>query len=319
MALHSTSDVRRTVGFLTLTLALCGSSAQGKNLETDSRWAEGGIVIDGRSKDWQSVQGIFLSEQNAAFTFNNDGEYLYVLFRTTDQGWARTIKMTGLTLYFDVTGGKKKSASICFKGGPTMEQAMAMKPRNARSSDVPAPPGGGQGPRGMIDNQTPSLTCRLKGETNDRAVPLDGSAGPAAAFDTCQGFFTYEFRIPLAAGEGDQYGLGARLGQTISVGGVWGDMGEKAQGGPDEGMGGPGGGMGGPGGGMGGPGGGMGGPGGGMGGPGGGMGGPGGGMGGPGGGMGGPGGERPKMPEKQEVWIKTTTAVPQSEETGKTK
>lgn len=285
MTLHSISNVRRAGGAMIIMLALLGPSVYCKNLETESRWAEGKISIDGRSKDWQSVQGVFLSEQNAAFTFNNDGEYLYVLFRTTDQGWARTIKTTGLTLYFDVTGGKKKDASICFKGGPTMEQAMAMRPRNAGTSEMPTPPGG-QGPRGTMDNQAPTLTCTFKDRPKEWAVPLNGAAGPAAAFDTCQGFFTYEFSIPLAAGEGEQYGLGAKPGQVISVGGVWGDMGEMAQGGPGGGMGGPGGGMGGPGRGMGGPGG---------------------------------GGERPKMPEKQEVWIKTTTAVPQTEPGGEVK
>jgi hypothetical protein len=304
MKLHSTFGIRQTIGSLIVLYTLLGSAPLCKNLETESRWADSKIVIDGRTTDWPSVQGVYLSEQNAAFTFNNDGEFLYVLFRTTDLGWAQTIKMTGLTLYFDIKGGKKKDVSICYKGGPTMEQAMAVQKNSARNaSSMPTPPTG-QRPGGMQESQVPSLTCSIKDRITDKSVPLGGMAGPAAAFDTCQGFFTYEFRIPLAAGEGDYYGIGAKPGQIVSVGGIWGDMGEKAsQGGPG-GMGEPpsggpgGGGMGGPGGG-----GGMGGPGGG------GMGGPGGGgMGGPGGSAG--GGEHPSMPQKQEVWIKATVAAP---------
>lgn len=301
MTSHCSTLFRPALGALALLVLTLGAPARSKNLETESRWANSKIVVDGRTSDWSSVQGVYLAEQNAAFTVNNDGEFVYVLFRTTDMRWAQTIKMTGLTLYFDVKGGKKKDVSICFKGGPTMEQAMALQKSSSKgASDFPAPPSG-KGGRGGQESQQPSLTCNIKGRIENQIIPTGGAAGPAAAFDTCQGFFTYEFRIPLAAGEGEYYGIGAKPGQIVSVGGIWGSMGETAEQGGPGGMGEP------PSGGMGGPGGGMGGPGGGMGGPGGGMGGPGGGSGGPGGRS---GGERPAMPTEQEIWIKATVAAP---------
>ena len=269
--------------------ALLVGPAFGKALEADSRWTGKQIQVDGRSDDWPSVQGTYLSEQGTAFTFANDGQFLYILFRTNDQRWPLAIKRTGLTLYFDTGGGKKKDASICFKGGPTAEEVMALRSRGSASAEN-RPRRGGQRMLDMDEVTTPSLTCSSKSRLKDESIPLDGTAGPGAAFDTCQGYFTYEFRVPLVAGKEYAFGIGAEPGKSISVGAVWGDMGGMMQpgGGPEGDMDVP----------------------------------PGGGIGGPGSGLGMPPGdaagglaevmgrERPRMPGKQDVWFKTTIASP---------
>jgi hypothetical protein len=262
-------------------LAVSGTATHAKTPGASSHWIGSPVKIDGKSNDWPTVEGVVLTDKKVMFSFNNDGEFLYVLFRTTDINWVRTIKMTGLTLYFDTKSGKKKDLYIRFKGGPS--QLMAM-------------PGGERGGRETMPDRSgagSSLTCYIKDRIVEKEIPLDGAEGPAAAYDTSRGFYTYEFRIPFAKDSTRFYGIGSAAGEKISLCGVWGSR--PGMKGGESGMGGPGRGM--PGGGP-----------------------PsGGGMGGPGGGHGpGGGGMRPEEPGEQEVWMKVTLAAPAVDESATT-
>lgn len=129
------------------------------------------------------------------------------------------------------------------------------------------------------------FTCAIKDRIEEKGIPTDGAEGPTAAFGVDQGFFVYEFSIPLDEGGVRYYGIGAKPGDKISVGAFWGDMSELRRRG-DRGGGTRPGGMGG-----------------------GGMGGRTGGRSGGYGGMGGMrGGDRPDRPEPVEIWIKTALA-----------
>ena len=248
-----------------------------KTLEVTTKWADTPIKVDGRTGDWKDAPGILLAEQNASLTISNDEDFLYILFKTRDSRWVRTIKTSGLTLYLNSENKKKKDFFIRLKGGVPHDLIVAMDDRrksflpggvNTPASDFRTPP-------------EPSLTCYIKDRIIEKVIPLDGSEGPGAAFDTSQSFFTYEFSIPLTEGKVRYYGIDAAPGQQITIGAEWGGM-EKGMRPSMRGMGMPGGsrpeppGTGYPGG-----------------------------MGGRG--MGGPPGNarpRPEMPEKQEVWIK---------------
>ena len=250
--------------------------------EINSDRTEAAIQIDGKTNDWARLSGIFFQEQNASLAVANDQEFLFVLFRTSDMRTARIIKMSGLTLYLNIDGKKKKDFYLKFRGGPSLEQL------RGRGQDQE-----GQTParRPMMDEseqpfgkeRAPALTCYIKDRIVEKEMPLDGSEGPMAAFDTSLGFYVYEFRVPLDSGEVRYFGLGADLSRPIAIGMEWGDMeGMRGQMGDRRG-GGPGGGPGG-----------------------------GGGMG-RGGDFGGErpqgmGGERPEMPKKQEVWVKAKLA-----------
>lgn len=247
------------------------------------------ISIDGRYDDWQNNSGSFLEKQKAVVAVSNDPDNLYLLFRTNDARWVRTIATTGLTLYVDVEGGKRKDFYLKFVGGPSRDQMRLMMKQEfgARSRDSHQMPDDMR--RMELEDSphdsVPTLFCYVKDQIDEKSIPLTGVEGPAAAFDTSRGFFVYEFAIPLGESAVRSYGLGASLGKDISVGLVWGEpmsmRGERPREGMDLGSG-PGGGMGGGmrggrmGGGM------------------------GRGMSGPPGGM--------DRPTKQEVWLKATLA-----------
>ncbi|MBK7142873.1 MAG: hypothetical protein IPH75_12415 [bacterium] len=286
-----------TIYTLIIFLFLAAASSWAGSDKISSRFAVNPITIDGRYDDWKDHPTTFLEEQKAVIAVANDADNLYLLFRTNDPRWVRTIAMSGLTVYLDPKGGKKKDFFVKFIGGPSREQMLALRKQEVaeRKSEERQMPERMQQrmEERMPDDSIPKLICYIKDQIDEKEIPLDGTEGPSVAFDTSHAFFVYEFAIPMKESEVRSYGFGAIDKKELSVGLVWGEMemmrGER----PREGMdfGGSGGGMGG------GPGGGMGG------GPGGGM---GGGMG-RGGAMGGPGGGM-QRPSKQEVWVKTTLA-----------
>jgi len=257
------------------------ATAACKTQDITSAWADTPIDVDGKIDDWIDVPGIFFADQNAAVVVCNDEKSLYVLFKTTDYRWVRTIKMTGLTLYLNSENKKKKDFFIRLKGGPTQDQLNAMGDNRTSSS----PSRRSYPTRDFEAHAEPSLTCYIKDRIVEKPIPLDGSEGPSAAFDTSQGFFAYEFSIPLTEGSVRYYGIGAAPDRQIAIGAEWGamakgmrpskgGMGRRGGGGKQPGGAGRPGGMGGR------------------------------------GGMNSPSGARPEMPQKQEVWLETGLAIP---------
>ena len=269
-------------------IAIFSVSSVAKTHKVTASWVDHEFSIDGNMKEWFEVESKYLSDQQASVSLCNDGEFLYILFKTREAKWARAIKMTGLNLYINKNGKNKKDFFIRFKGGPNSAQLRAMaggmNERESRMSRMPSDMRK-KYEEAMNDN-TQTLICSINDNVN-KVVPLDGTEGPAAAFDTSNGFFVYEFKIPLGQGKDRYYGIGIELGHKIAIGAEWGDMGDFRRRQPGE-MGGSGGPMPGVGGRL----------------PGG-----GGGFGSGGRRMGGGSGTRPKMPKKQEVWFKTKIAV----------
>jgi len=253
-----------------------------------THWASQPVQVDGDGSDWENYPIKFFRDQEISIGLANDSTNIYVLMRFRDPQWMRTIRMTGLNLYFDNKGGKKKRFTLTYRGGPDPSQlreidTLGMSQRGMEMPDEMK----GRMEEKMRERQGREFVCAIDGEIFDKAIPTDGSEGPSAASGYEAGFFTYEFRVPLQEHVVRFYGINAPPGKKIGIGLVWGDMSELKQNMREDGP--RGGRMGGgtPGGMGGGP------PGGGMGGP------PGGGMGGP------PGGGERSLPEKQEIWIKT--------------
>jgi hypothetical protein len=261
------------------------SKAGQKNIT--SGWDSAAIQVDGKSGDWNGIPATFLPDQNAAVALSNNSKFIYLLFRTNDRRTARVIKLAGLSISLDPTGRKEQKFQIKFRGGPSREQLGRPPERDQdpRSDLSEEPPTANPG------DQRPVFTCVIKDRISEKEIPANGDEGPAAAFDTSLGFFTYEFRIPITGDSVRYYGIDSRPGSAVSISLVWGDMssiGPRREGdGMRIDMGGPGG----PGG----------------------MGGPESprGRGGPGGG-GRESGRRPQPQKKQEVWLKTTLAQQQA-------
>ncbi len=263
---------------LFVSIIAVGLVASCKSLEIESTWSETPMSIDGLADDWSGGIISYLKDNSASLGFRNDDERLYILFRFRDPRWASTIRRSGLTFWIDAEGGKSKDFQIRYRGGPTMEEIQSV-------SGAPAPRDMDRRMDMMMpDTNQPLFTCLDEGRIVEMEIPTDGSLGPAAAFAVDEGFFTYEFSLPLQESTVRYYGPGVVAGEKIGVGAKWGGFG-GSKGGMRDGPGGLGGMP------------------------------PGGGVGGrmPGGGRGGIG-PRPDMPEAQEVWLSTRLADPPENE-----
>ena len=253
------------------------TDAAGKDFsDIPVEWTANPITIDGQMGDWSDLSTRFLGEPKAAVGLACDSTHLYLILRFQDSRSAGIIKRTGLKFWIDPEGKKKEIFMLNYRGGPTPEQMQLL------SGDT----GGYRPDGGMFPGDRPGgdkrlFTCAIKDRVEPKSIPVSGTEGPQASFGMDQGFFVYEFAIPLDEGGVRYYGLGVLPGDEISIGVFWGDMNEMRQ--RDGGMpsGGRSGGMGGR------------------------MGGGRGDMGGKGGGRGGMDSNRPERPQPVEFWIKT--------------
>ncbi|MEW6413154.1 MAG: hypothetical protein AB1483_11910 [Candidatus Zixiibacteriota bacterium] len=268
-------------GIVALTLAC-------KSQELRSVWVDKGITVDGKIDDWSGLPTTYFEDQSAVVGLCNGADNLYIQLRTRDPKYAGLIKRTGLTIYVDNEGSKNKDFYVKFYAGPKMTDMRG--PMGAPEEQN----GDDQRPQmrerfgGPPDGEQPDrLLCYVKDRIAEMSISPLGDQGPKAVYDTSMGFYCYEFAIPLGESIVRHYGIDSQPGRTISIGAVWGEVNfddaRKQIADRTEGM--PGGGMP-PDDGM-----------------------PGGGFPGdrPGGMGGGPPGGR-NMPQKQEIWFKTTLA-----------
>lgn len=266
-----------------------------KSQEAPCSWADKPMKVDGKMADWTGLPTTYFEDEGAVLGLSNDDKNLYIQVRFKDQKWVKTIKMSGLSLWFDNKGKKKKNLGIKYHGAPSCLD-MGKLGEGDFGGDKS---GANQGRTEQMMSKMPQMKDKLvfidKEGLIETEIPFDGSRGPAVQTDTSMGFYLYEFSIPLGESNINAYGMNVQPGQKFSIGAEWGDMSDmknnmKEMGSPPSG-----GGMGGgpPGGGMG-----------------------GGGMGGgpPGGGTGGPGSGGMQTPSKQEVWLKTILASPNTQE-----
>jgi hypothetical protein len=207
-------------------------------------WAPAAITVDGSPADWPEGLITFFPDDEYAIGTANDSSRLYILFRFRNQSWIRAIRMTGLTIWLDARGKKKEDLGLKYNGGPE-------PPRRNEGSEDRMPPEMKE-KRELL--MRPAFHFIEKERLVDTEIPTDGSLGPAVAFDTLYGMYTYEFSIPFKKSVAGNYGIDLVPGQKYSIGLTWGDteemrdaMREKMRGdGPSDGMGGgPPGGMGG--------------------------------------------------------------------------
>jgi hypothetical protein len=261
-------------------LAGCGTQ------EVQTRWSAEPVKVDGEMTEWPSGSTVYFEDPGVQLGLCNDNENLYILFRFSNQAWARAIRMGGVTLWLDNSGKKKKDFGIRYTGGPSLSELQKMRPSGEGGFRETLTPEQQQRLAEMEKATADQITLIDKKSNQEIAMRADDSGGPAVSFASPQGIYTYEFSIPLQKSDIFAYGIGVQPGQAISLGLEWGGISESnRQRTMHEGGGGMRGGPPGGGGGMppGGP---------------------------PGGGRGGPG---MQAPEKQEMWVKTQLASPPAE------
>jgi len=80
----------------------------------ESMWVGSSLSIDGKDDDWAGDTLNFEKKFEVDYAFRNDADNLYVLFIFKDPVYQSTIKDTGMTLWINTEGKKKKKYGIHF-------------------------------------------------------------------------------------------------------------------------------------------------------------------------------------------------------------
>lgn len=205
-----------------LVLAMTGYS---KEESVESKWAVQPLTIDGLDDDWTG--DVLTSEKKLKvdYAVRNDAQNIYVLFVFKDPKFLSTINDSGITLYFNTEGKKKKDHSFHFiKQQVAPDELIAYLER-----------------RGELLTEEQRQTIKEKPGyivyMAERVGKKDKEAAEATQIpDILKPAFRiyrkgkeviYEFRVPLAKSETSPDGIGADPGRTVKVGFEWGGMTEE--------------------------------------------------------------------------------------------
>ncbi|MSR81471.1 MAG: hypothetical protein EXS58_00885 [Candidatus Latescibacteria bacterium] len=202
-------------------LVLCwglafGAAGCGK-LEMDSSWRTREITVDGGDTEWQGVL-TYVAKGNTIVSLLNDEEFLYLRLASADRVTQAQVMRLGFTVWFDVSGGKRRTFGIHFPNGTggggrlfaageeDEEQEFGRAERMEREPKEP-PPAIALGQMEIIG---PGKSERHQMKDTD-AQGIDLKVVQA------ESRLVYELKIPLVRDEAHPYGIGAQPGQPFSV------------------------------------------------------------------------------------------------------
>lgn len=202
----------RELGWACLGAALCLTSSivYAKDFELPSAWRQAEVKIDGVADEWAGVLRP-LPDVPMLIGVQNDGDFLYLCFKTSDPKTKRQLAMLGLTLWADGAGKKEKTFGVRF---PVGGGARSMRPARDGSSAPPPetyPAPGPEGAVGGFEIIGPTAEDRL-------IVPADDTHPVRAALGDESGVMVIELRLPLKASEMHPLCVGSAPGRTVLLG-----------------------------------------------------------------------------------------------------
>ena len=205
-----------------LTISLSGFS---KEKEVKSFWAASSLKIDGFKDDWAEVA--FADEEKAKidYAFKNDAENLYVLYIFKDPKYLSSISITGITLWFNSEGKKKKNYGIKFIQKQISADALISRTEKERG---PLP----EDKKKEIRNNPFYLindTEIVNKKSKSLSQPSESSEIKPAVFRVMkqQNLLVFEFAIPLKRMMEQTSGVEIEPEKRVEVGFEWGGMTEE--------------------------------------------------------------------------------------------
>ena len=196
-----------------------------KDKSVESKWAAQPPTIDGLDDDWKEI--VLTSEKKVKvdYAVRNNAQNLYVLFVFKDPKSLSNVNATGITLYFNTEGEKKKDHAFHFiRKKVTPDELIAYLERRGES---------------LTEEQRQAIYAKpafivymaekveKKGKEISKVTQTPGTLKPRFKISTKDKEIIYEFRVPLAKSEISPLGIGAEPGHTVKVGFEWGGMTEE--------------------------------------------------------------------------------------------
>ncbi|MBN1271084.1 MAG: hypothetical protein JXB26_02335 [Candidatus Aminicenantes bacterium] len=189
----------------------------------ESTWSLQPLNIDGSDKDWQGATLMTEKKVKVNYAVMNDAEYIYVLFIFRDPQYLTNINQTGMTIYFNTEGKKKKNEGFNFiQKKATPEELIAYLKKQGQV---------------LTDQQIQSIKSKPQyilfmaeriGKKDELSVVQSAQAlQPGFKTGQKEKDIIFEFKVPLAHSEFSPEGIGIEPGQSLKIGFEWGGMTEE--------------------------------------------------------------------------------------------
>jgi len=220
-------NAKRIFTYISLVILMLVITTTGFSKEkfVESKWTAQPPKIDGLDEDWSEV--VLTSEKKVKvdYAVRNDAQNMYVLFIFKDPKFLSNINATGITLYFNTQGKKKKDYGLHFiKKQVTPEELIAYLEKQGEV---------------LTEEQVQSIKSKptyivymaewvgKKGKKASEAAQIPGTLSADFKINGKGKEFIYEFRVPLAKSETALGGIGVEPGQSLKIGFEWGGMTEE--------------------------------------------------------------------------------------------
>ncbi len=202
-----------------LTISFSGFS---KEKEVKSFWAASSVKIDGFRDDWAEVAFADEKKVKIDYAFKNDAENLYVLYIFKDPKYLSSISVTGITLWFNSEGKKKKNYGIKFTQKQISADALISRTEKERGPLPEDKKKEIQSNPFYLINDTKIINKKSK----SRSQSSESSEIKPAAFRVMkqQKLLVFEFAIPLKRMIEQTSGVEIEPGKRVKVGFEWGGM-----------------------------------------------------------------------------------------------
>ena len=190
-----------------------------KDAQVSSVWTTAPPKIDGVGDDWDAAGMNLEKKLEVNYAFRNDQKFMYILFSFNNPKFMSSVSATGLTMYINTDGKKKKDYSINFvlKNVTNVEFIALLEQRQGpleedRKTQIMANPS-----YSIFDYTV---------DTKDKgAVPPGTKIVPAVyriQSDKQKKTAAYEIAIPLDRVVPVAPGIGAEAGSKVKIGFAWG-------------------------------------------------------------------------------------------------
>lgn len=166
------------------------------------------VVIDGRADDWAGRLFV-VEDRRVSLGFLNDRDCLYLCLRTDDPGMQRQILRTGLTVWIDPAGGRKKALGIKHPVGMTSEeQRMWRQDQPKEETDAP----------GALAGNLTDVVILHGGSAAPESLDIAEARGWELKSTATGKSFAVEIKVPLAGSGEAAVKVGAPPGGTVGIG-----------------------------------------------------------------------------------------------------
>ncbi len=199
-------------------LAFC-SLGIAKEKVVQSQWTTSPPNIDGSNSDWEGGTLTLYKKAQVDYAFRNDADNLYVIFIFNDpRGFMSTIKQSGITLWLNTDGKKKKNYGIRFAIKTVSADNYIQIVEQMMGEPMP-------------EDKKAQIKAKESYQVfHNEVIDKEGEAPPIASGPTSPSFNTaggketvvYEFKVALKKDDTSPVGIGTQPGGSFTIGFDWG-------------------------------------------------------------------------------------------------